>query len=236
MTGRVTTNYTMVKRSHLASILIAALICATARADGFHSKSLSAVSKAATQGDADAQLEFALRWDYGIGVRRSERQAEKWYRAAAEQGNAQAQNSVGSLLQARGRYDDARAWFERAAAQGLPQGVNNLAYLYDLGLGVPQDREKALHLYEKAADGGWAESMWNLATMHALGQFVPVSNSEACVWTYRARKFAQPYQRELLQHVDAGIAQQQHTLSADELRSCQDKAAEWTHASAPTTK
>src|SRR5512139_252711 len=67
--------------------------------------------------------------------------------ARARAGDAVAQNDLGSALQAEKRYEDAFPWYQRAAARGMPLAINNLAYLYELGLGVAQDRKKAFELY-----------------------------------------------------------------------------------------
>ncbi|NJN69661.1 MAG: sel1 repeat family protein [Nitrospira sp.] len=67
--------------------------------------------------------------------------------AQANQGEAEAQNSLGELY-AKGMgmpqdYAQARAWYQKAAAQGHPLAQNNLAELYFAGLGVPQDYVRA---------------------------------------------------------------------------------------------
>ncbi|MBK9306541.1 MAG: sel1 repeat family protein [Nitrospira sp.] len=67
--------------------------------------------------------------------------------AQANQGDAEAQNSLGELY-AKGMgmpqdYAQARVWYEKAAAQGHPLAQNNLAELYFAGLGVPQDYVRA---------------------------------------------------------------------------------------------
>src|SRR5689334_1325567 len=46
----------------------------------------------ATTGDAQAQWKVATAYDWGHGVERSDAEAKRWYRAAAEQGYAEAQN------------------------------------------------------------------------------------------------------------------------------------------------
>jgi hypothetical protein len=65
---------------------------------------------------------------------------EKWYRKAAEQGHAAAQNNLG-LMCVLGRgvpQDDAKAvrWFRKAAEQGYAPARNNLAEMCRQGRGV----------------------------------------------------------------------------------------------------
>jgi hypothetical protein len=45
----------------------------------------------------------------------------------------------------------ARALFERSAAGGYWEALNNLAVIYERGLGVHVDKERAFHLYSEAA-------------------------------------------------------------------------------------
>jgi uncharacterized protein len=67
----------------------------------------------------------------------------KWYRKAADQGNANAQFNLGKM------YDDgdgvpqdhaeALKWYLKAADQGNASAQFNLGKMYDNGQGVPQD-------------------------------------------------------------------------------------------------
>ncbi len=56
---------------------------------------------------------------------------------------------------------------QREANAGDPDAQYNLAYLYENGLGLPKDEEKALELYQKAADQGHSEAVYNLNAMKA---------------------------------------------------------------------
>ena len=78
----------------------------------------------------------------------------KWYRLAAEQGNAAAQNNLG-LMYGLGQgvpQDDAEAvkWYRLAAAQGYAGAQYNLALMYAKGDGVPQDYVQA-HMWGNLA-------------------------------------------------------------------------------------
>jgi TPR repeat protein len=62
---------------------------------------------------------------------------------------------------------DKIAQLQREADAGDPDAQYNLAYLYENGLGLPKDEEKALELYQKAADQGHSEAVYNLNAMKA---------------------------------------------------------------------
>ncbi len=198
-----------------------------AAADWFLSSETKALIVKAEAGDIDAQLRVGAAYDYGQGAPRDGSEAMKWYRMAADRGNAEAQNSVGSVLQAEKRYEEALPWFEKASAQGHALATNNLAYLHDLGLGVKQDRRKGFELYSRAADLGWAEAMWNIANMYGAGQLGEKDLVAACVWAMRARKFAAPDEHQLLNHLSRVIPYMEHSLSAEQLASCNQQSESW---------
>ena len=72
-------------------------------------------------------------FEYGKGVGKDYREAVGWYRKAAEQGNAWAQNRLG-LMYEKGRgvgkdYREAVGWYRKAAEQGHERAKKNLARL-----------------------------------------------------------------------------------------------------------
>jgi TPR repeat protein len=151
----------------------------------------------------------------------------RWYRAAAEQGDAEAQNSVGSGLQADKDYAGRTRRVPEAADQAHSLALNNLAYLYDLGLGVPQDRQRAFALYTQAANLGWAESMWNLANMYGAGQVGMADLQTACVWTLRADKYAEPRDARLRAQLTRVVPQLRGTLTAEQFATCKADSEGW---------
>jgi hypothetical protein len=73
---------------------------------------------------------------------------------AAEQGDADAQNSVGEIFE-RGlggepNYEAAAIWYGKAAEQGHSSALLNLGTLYEQGRGVEKDRLKALNYYRRS--------------------------------------------------------------------------------------
>src|SRR5258706_636075 len=97
-------------------------------ADWFLSSETKALIAKADGGDTNAQFSVGSAYDTGKGAPRSGENAIKYYLMAAERGHVEAQNSVGSGLQAEKRYTEALPWYERASAQGHPLATNNLAY------------------------------------------------------------------------------------------------------------
>ena len=62
---------------------------------------LDTVRQAADQGDANAQFNLGVMYDFGEGVPKDDAEAVEWYRLAAEQGYANAQFNLG-LMYANG--------------------------------------------------------------------------------------------------------------------------------------
>jgi len=88
----------------------------------------------AEKGNAIAQYKVAMMHKMGLGVPKSEKEARKWSRLAARQGNPQAQTLLGSLYyKASGEEspDTVRAymWYEVAALQGDAEAKKDLAVL-----------------------------------------------------------------------------------------------------------
>lgn len=184
--------------------------------------------KRAEAGDAQAQFELGQAYDFGQGAPLDEAQALRWYRAAAEAGLVEAQNSVGGRFLSQKKFDLALPWFEKAAAKDHLQAINSLAYLYDTGQGTKQDRERARELYAKAADGGWAESMWNLANWYGT----PVKGGTAdfmssCIWAIRAARYAGDLDSPIRLHVARAVPVYEKALSEDQIKSCLKQGDEW---------
>lgn len=157
-------------------------------------------------------------------------ETKKWYRRAAEGGYAKAQNSLGSGYQAEHRYTEALEWYQKAADQGDTVALNNLAYLYDLGLGTPQDRRRGFELYTKAANQGDPEAMLNIAVMYAAGQLGDEDLSEAYIWTLRASRYRTNCfadNHKLYDRVDGGIRYAEAHLSARQIESARRIADGW---------
>ena len=82
----------------------------------------------------------------------------RWYRLAAEQGDAGAQNNLGNMYR-KGEgvpEDDAEAvrWYRLAAEQGDAGAQSNLGVRYATGEGVPEDDVQAYAWFSIAAAQG----------------------------------------------------------------------------------
>ena len=97
-------------------------------------------------------------------------EAAKWFRKAADQGHAKAQNNLG-VRYAKGQgvrksYKEAMKWYRKAAEQGHATSQYNLGNRYRDGEGVRQDYEEAAKWYRKAAAQGYAKAKKNLGELY----------------------------------------------------------------------
>lgn len=111
----------------------------------------------------------------------------QWYRRAADQRYAIAQNNLG-LMYDNGRgvpqdYAQAVLWYRKAADQGAAGAQYNLGLMYFKGQGVPQDYAQAVMWFRKAADQGAATAQLTLGLMYAEGWWgVPQDYAQAYRW------------------------------------------------------
>ena len=82
----------------------------------------------------------------------------------------------------RGHYATAiRAWLPMAES-GNAEAQNNIGYMYEGGLGVPQNYLMAMNWYRQAADSGLAEAQHNMGMLYHQGYGVAENFTEAFRW------------------------------------------------------
>ena len=93
-------------------------------------------------------------------------QALKIFRSLASQGDATAQNNIGSMYYngygVTQDYQEALKWYRLAAAQGNAVAQYSIGFMYDNGQGVTQNYQEALKWYRLAAAQGEPKSIENL--------------------------------------------------------------------------
>ena len=121
-------------------------------------------------------------------------------RKAADGGNVQALNALGSIAvsQALARdgmatnslesiLRDAFGCFRRAAAQQDQNGFINLGACYLRGLGCDQDLQLAFLCFKAAAEAGHPEGMDNLSGCYQFGHGVQKNMTLSRYWALKAR-------------------------------------------------
>jgi TPR repeat protein len=107
----------------------------------------------------------------GLGIyyhiKKNYKEALKWFRISAEQGDADAQFTLGTLYDKDKNYPqdykEAVKWYTKAAEQGNESARSSLGVMYATGKGVPKDKKEAVkwfRLVHKSVslDEGYEES------------------------------------------------------------------------------
>jgi TPR repeat protein len=134
-------------------------------------------------GPLTAEQAFQRGIDAVEGRGQNDSEAVRWFRIAADQGYAPAENNLG-FMYAEGRgvvRDDKKAveWYRRAAERGYPPAQTSLAMMVQAGRGAPRNDVQALALYSAAAGQGYAPATANVAQMVAEGRGIPRDENTA---------------------------------------------------------
>ena len=171
----------------------------------------------ANNGDPKSQYTLSVMYAKGIGVPKNHKEARKWFSLARRQGYVAKINII-ELTKTNDLQD---LITEAEGRKGSAEAQINLAIMYEFGLVVSQDHEKALKFYKLAAKQGYraaenvlkivrlnnpeevkkiifnankgiAKSQYTLGMMYAEGQGVPQDKNKALKWYgYAAQQDAQ---------------------------------------------
>ena len=140
----------------------------------------------AESGDTEAQKEFAA-----LQIRNgNDADAFKWFRKAANQGDAEAQYEVG-LCYANGigvvqDCVESVIWFRKSAEQGDAEAQVALGSCYMRGEGVVRDFNEAMKWYQKAAKQDVAFAKYWIGFFYENGLGVEANITEAIKWYVQA--------------------------------------------------
>jgi TPR repeat protein len=97
-------------------------------------------------------------------------EAMRSYRAAADQGHAQAQVEIGNLYgEGQGvaqNHAEALRWFRMAAERGNAEAQNNVGLFYVSGMGVAKDSTEGMRWLRKSADQGNEVAQRNIGMVY----------------------------------------------------------------------
>ena len=117
-------------------------------------------------------------------------------RAAAEEGDAQAQCYLGVCFQngqgVEQDYQEAVKWYRRSAEQNDPVAQCYLGVCYLNGAGVPQEFGEAAKWLREAAEQDDPAAQFNLGMLYETGQGVPQNYAEAVKWYRESAEHGYP--------------------------------------------
>ena len=107
-----------------------------------------------------------------------------------------------------------------AAEQGEVEALYQLGVLFDNGLGIPSDPERAFHFLSEAAISGEVRALNALGAMYASGRAVGRDNVMAYTLYYLATQRGDMVAR-------TNMAMLGRSMSRSEVREARSLAAEW---------
>lgn len=147
------------------------------------------VRRAAELGDSRGEYQLAAMYASGRGTVKDLDKAVHWGRKAADQGNIEAQFSLGSTLLQSGaeNRDEALAFLEKAAARGSSRAARLISAIYAQGaFGVTSDEEKAAAFLVPFAERDDADCQFALASIYRFADRFASQREQADVWLKRA--------------------------------------------------
>lgn len=175
------------------------------REDGDFARAVALFRAAADKGYPAGMRWLGTAYEWGGGFRASGNdvnmtEAVRWYRKAAEAGDADAMYTLGGLSE-RGAFrrdapptneqfaletKEALGWYRLAAERGSAPAMLELADRYETGKGVVQDAMVAARWFRAAAEAGDWKGMAGLSNMLEEGEGIPPNPAEAKLWAERA--------------------------------------------------
>ena len=140
-------------------------------------------------------------WRDGLCDPPDEKQAEKWFRCAAEAGLDYSQYALGKLLQGQKRISEAVSWYEKAAAQGHQYAHYRLGKLYLAGDGVPKDVERAVEHLTASAKLGNQYAQYSLGKLYLIGRDIPRDEEAARKWLTASAEQGNRYAQFFLERI-----------------------------------
>lgn len=143
----------------------------------------------AIAGDADAQFNLGQAYKLGRGVAVDLKRAEDWYRRAALQGHAQAQDNYGLLLYQNGKRTEAMPVLKTSADRGEPRAQ----YVYGTELFngelAPKDWVRAYAMMTRASAAGIPRASESLAQMD---RYIPAPDRQKGIELARSWETQRP--------------------------------------------
>jgi len=148
----------------------------------------------ATKGDAEAQFDLGQAYRLGRGVPTNLATAQTWFERAAEQGQVDAQTTLGLMLFQNGDQPGGLKWLRKAADQGEARAMLVYGTALFNGDGVPQDPTRGYAYVSRSADLGLAPAK---QTLEQLNQLLPASERKHGLEVARELAKAAPAEKDL---------------------------------------
>ena len=149
-------------------------------------EAVEVLEELAEEGSDASALLLGKAWRDGLCAPPWEEEAARWFRLAAEDGNAQAQYALGTLLLEQRKDREGIDWLQRAARQGNGYAMYRLGKETLLGQVIRKDVDWALRLLQDAAERGCACAQYTLGKLCLEGKEVVRDPELAEYWLREA--------------------------------------------------
>ncbi|MBF0124294.1 MAG: SEL1-like repeat protein [Magnetococcales bacterium] len=156
---------------------------------------LKQIQEKADQGDPEAMLQLAHRYEVGQDLPANRSYAFDWIRRAAEKGSAEAYYRLGMAHKTgegtAKNWDEALRWLQKAVAANYPQAQFEVAQALESGNGVTRNIDTAITLYRSAATAGEPQAQYRVAQLFDQGAHgVQKDIDQAFGWYVKAAEHA----------------------------------------------
>ena len=148
----------------------------------------------AEEGDATAQANLGVFYQFGYGVKQNYLEALKWFELSEKQGNEVARKQLGIVsvligeeMQKENEFcddiklcEEALQYYYKAAQLGNADGQEYMGVFHHFGYGVSLDYKEASRWYELSAKQGNASAKRQLGTVFVLIGEDIIKGNEAC--------------------------------------------------------
>lgn len=140
----------------------------------------------AETGNVEAAAELGDFYADGGGGATNSAEAVKWWRKAADQGDARSQLNLALWMEEGSKIPrdlvGAAKWYRKLAESGMAFAQAKLGNFYRNGRGVDKDVPSAIQWYRKAALQADVDAQAALGYIHIVGEGVPKDEVEAAKW------------------------------------------------------
>ena len=152
---------------------------------GFYLTALAIAKPLANLGDPAAQTLLGEIYSRGLGVPQNLKEATRWYKAAAQSGNAEGQFRYALILldgtQTAADPAKAKELMKAAADKGLPLAEFNYAQML-IEASPSGGFVDAMPYFAKAADAGVPDAQYAMAQLYEYGRGVQTDEMQARNW------------------------------------------------------
>lgn len=147
----------------------------------------------AEQGDALCQLMTGYCYQFGLGTSSDLKEAERWYRKSADNGDSRALESCAFLLIETERLDEGFAMLAEASERGSMEAAVYLGDAFS-GLSIGEENfQQAVSFYERGAQLGSGYAMRRLGDIYRQGAGQVKADPDAAYYRYaQATQMGEP--------------------------------------------